>query len=153
MNAAIESVREETNGHKTSEKAELELNGVRVLIVDDDIDTCEMLTFALNQWGAEAQASASVSEAFTSIAEWQPDVLLTDINMPGEDGYALMSRLRSLNGGSGANIPVIALTAMARPEDSEQALSAGFQLHLAKPVDIQELAEAIANLTKKSTST
>jgi signal transduction histidine kinase/DNA-binding response OmpR family regulator len=149
--APIETIREEPNGHKTSEKAELELNGVRILIVDDDADTCEMLTFALNQWGAEAQASASVSEAFTSIAEWQPDVLLTDINMPGEDGYALISRLRSLNGGNGANIPVIALTAMARPEDSEQALLAGFQLHLSKPVDIQELAEAIINLTKKST--
>ncbi|HEX8368179.1 MAG TPA: response regulator [Pyrinomonadaceae bacterium] len=146
----VEPVQEETNGHKTDKIVEPELKGVRVLIVDDDVDTCEMLTFALHQWGAEAQASGSVSEAFTSITEWQPDVLLTDINMPGEDGYALINKLRSLNSENGANIPVIALTAMARPEDSEQALSAGFQLHLSKPVDIQELAEAIANLTKKS---
>ncbi|HEX8735301.1 MAG TPA: response regulator [Pyrinomonadaceae bacterium] len=150
VNAPVEPALEETNGHKPGETVEPELKGVRVLIVDDDADTCEMLTFALNQWGAEAQASASVSEAFDSIAEWQPDVLLTDINMPGEDGYALINKLRSLNNGNGANIPVIALTAMARPEDSEQALSAGFQLHLSKPVDIQELAEAIANLTRKS---
>jgi signal transduction histidine kinase/DNA-binding response OmpR family regulator len=147
--APSEIAREEPNGHKPTEIVEPELKGVRVLIVDDDADTCEMLTFALNQWGAEAQASASVSEAFTSIAEWQPDVLLTDINMPGEDGYALITKLRSLNSENGANIPVIALTAMARPEDTEHALSAGFQLHLSKPVDIQELAEAIANLTKK----
>lgn len=148
--APVDTLREETNGHKRDEPSEPELKGVRVLIVDDDADTCEMLTFALNQWGAEAQASGSVSEAFTSIAEWQPDVLLTDINMPGEDGYALINKLRALNGDSAANIPVIALTAMARPEDTEQALSAGFQLHLSKPVDIQELGEAIANLTKNS---
>jgi CheY-like chemotaxis protein/anti-sigma regulatory factor (Ser/Thr protein kinase) len=139
-----------TNGDKSQEKSETELNGVRVLIVDDDADTCEMLTFALNQRGAEAQASATVSDAFTSIAEWHPDVLLTDINMPGEDGYALINKLRASNSENGAHIPVIALTAMARQEDSEQALMAGFQLHLSKPVDIQELTEAIANLTKKS---
>ncbi|HLM01467.1 MAG TPA: ATP-binding protein, partial [Pyrinomonadaceae bacterium] len=151
VGAPVEPVvgEEEANGHKSREIAEPELKGVRVLIVDDDVDTCEMLTFALNQWGADTQASSSVSEAFDSIAEWQPDVLLTDINMPGEDGYALINRLRSLNDGeSDADIPVIALTAMARPEDTEQALSAGFQLHLSKPVDIQELAEAIASLTK-----
>jgi signal transduction histidine kinase/DNA-binding response OmpR family regulator len=150
MGAPLEITPEESNGHKPVEAGEPELKGVRVLIVDDDADTCEMLTFALSQWGAEAQASGSVSEAFTSIAEWQPDVLLTDINMPGEDGYALISKLRALNGDDAANIPVIALTAMARPEDTEQALSAGFQLHLSKPVDIQELGEAIVNLTKNS---
>ncbi|HEX9962114.1 MAG TPA: response regulator, partial [Pyrinomonadaceae bacterium] len=150
VGAPLEAVLEESNGHKSIETSEPELKGVRVLIVDDDVDTCEMLTFALNQWGAEAVASGSVSEAFTSIAEWQPDVLLTDINMPGEDGYALINRLRSLTAENAANIPVIALTAMARPEDSEQALLAGFQLHLSKPVDIQELGEAILSLTKKS---
>jgi signal transduction histidine kinase/DNA-binding response OmpR family regulator len=144
-----ESVQEESNGHKKYEKTDTELNGVRVLIVDDDVDTCEMLTFALNLLGAEAQASTSVSEAFVSIDKWQPDVLLTDINMPGEDGYSLINKLRALTPEKGANIPAIALTALARPEDSEQALSAGFQLHLAKPVDIEELAEAIANLTRK----
>ena len=121
-----------------------------ILIVDDDEDTCEMLSFALNLLGAEAHASNSVSEAFVSIAGWQPDVLLTDINMPGEDGYSLINRLRSSTPEKGSNIPAIALTALARPEDSEQALSAGFQLHLSKPVDIDELASAIAVLTKKT---
>jgi signal transduction histidine kinase/DNA-binding response OmpR family regulator len=144
-----ENVSEESNGHKQYENSNPELDGVRVLIVDDDVDTCEMLTFALNLLGAEAQASKSVSEAFVSIDEWLPDILLTDINMPGEDGYSLINKLRALTPEKGANIPAIALTALARPEDSEHALSAGFQLHLAKPVDIEELAEAIANLIQQ----
>ncbi|MDQ3798110.1 MAG: response regulator [Acidobacteriota bacterium] len=141
----------EPDGHEPVDDipAETGLKGVRVLIVDDDEDTCEMLAFALNQMGAEAQTSGSVSEAFDSIAASQPDVLLTDINMPGESGYSLINKLRSLNDGDGgAGIPAIALTGMTRPEDSEQALSAGFQLYLSKPVDIQELAAAIASLTK-----
>ena len=144
-----ESELEENNGYLKKDSSDLELDGVRILIVDDDADTCEMLTYALNQWGAQAQASASVSEAFTSISEWQPDILLTDINMPGEDGYALISKVRSLTPEKIASIPAIALTALARPEDSEQAISAGFQLHFAKPVDTQKLAEAIINLTRK----
>jgi CheY-like chemotaxis protein len=69
--------------------------------------------------------------------------------MPGEDGYSLINKLRALTPKKGANIPAIALTALARPEDNEQALSAGFQLHMAKPVNIEELAEAISNLAKK----
>jgi signal transduction histidine kinase/DNA-binding response OmpR family regulator len=141
---------EESNGAKPVKEFNEELSGVRVLIVDDDADTCEMLTYALSQWGAEAQTSQSVSDAFQSLSEWMPDVLLTDINMPGEDGYTLIKKLRSMPAGKGADIPVIALTAMARPEDTEQALSAGFQLHLAKPVDIEELGMALLNLTKNS---
>jgi signal transduction histidine kinase/DNA-binding response OmpR family regulator len=144
-----ESELEENNGYQKKESSALELDGLRILIVDDDADTCEMLTFALNQWGAQAQASGSVSEAFSSLSEWQPDILLTDINMPGEDGYALISKVRSLTPEKIASIPAIALTALARPEDSEQAISAGFQLHFAKPVDTQKLAEAIVNLTRK----
>lgn len=144
------TVREESNGHKQYENSDVKLSGVRILIVDDDADTCDMLTFALNLFGAEAHALKSASEAFESLSDWQPDVLLTDINMPGEDGYSLINKLRSLTPEKGANIPAIALTALARPEDSEQALSAGFQLHLAKPIDIDELAGAIADLTKKS---
>jgi CheY-like chemotaxis protein len=84
-----------------------------------------------------------------SLTEWRPDILLTDINMPGEDGYSLIRRVRALKPDEGSDIPAIALTAMARPEDSETALSAGFQIHLAKPVDIDELAEAIASLARK----
>ena len=148
-NPKIETIQEETNGQKAEQSFNASLEGIRVLIVDDDVDTCEMLNFALNQRGAETQSSNSVEEAFAALDQWQPNVLLTDINMPGEDGYTLISRLRALTPETKANIPVIALTAMARPEDSENALSSGFQLHLAKPIDIQELAEAILHLTKK----
>jgi signal transduction histidine kinase/DNA-binding response OmpR family regulator len=144
-----EQIREEANGHKQNGNFSPTLNGVRVLIVDDDPDTCEMLMFVLNHWGAEAQSSRSASEAFASIAEWHPDILLSDISMPGEDGYSLISKLRASAPEKGANIPAIALTALARPEDGEQALSAGFQLHLTKPVDSQQLAEAIASLAGK----
>jgi signal transduction histidine kinase/DNA-binding response OmpR family regulator len=150
VDAPVKAIKEKTNGHKRPESPGTKLNGIRVLIVDDDADTCEMLTFALSLLGAEAQASKSVSEAFVSIAGWMPDILLTDINMPDEDGYSLINKLRTLTPKKGANIPAIALTALARPEDSEQALSAGFQLHLSKPVDIEELAEAIANLARKT---
>jgi signal transduction histidine kinase/DNA-binding response OmpR family regulator len=142
--------KEKSNNHKQHLNSNHNLNGVRVLIVDDDIDTCEMLTLALSLLGAEAQASNSVSEAFVSMANWKPDILLTDINMPGEDGYSLINKLRASTPKKDSNIPAIALTALARPEDSEQVLSAGFQLHLAKPVNIEELAEAISNLAGKS---
>ncbi|MDQ6787348.1 MAG: response regulator [Acidobacteriota bacterium] len=145
---AAETGLEATNGHKPQENFNHQLKGIRVLIVDDDADTCEMLIYVLSHWGADAQASASVAEALNTITDWLPDVLLTDINMPGEDGYALIKKLRTTE--NGANIPVIALTAMARPEDGERVLSAGFQLHLAKPIDIEELAEAIVSLTEKS---
>jgi signal transduction histidine kinase/DNA-binding response OmpR family regulator len=148
--AAAEIAPEEnSNGYKSSADREPELGGVRVLIVDDDTDTCEMLAFALRDLGAEAQSSSSVAEAFSSLERFTPDVLLTDINMPGEDGYELIKKLRALETAA-ADIPAIALTAMARPEDGELALSAGFQLHLPKPVDIQQLAEAITSLTKNN---
>jgi signal transduction histidine kinase/DNA-binding response OmpR family regulator len=149
---AVVAQQAETNRYKPPADDDIagqaELKGVRVLIVDDDADTREMLAFALSQRGAEARASGSVSEAFDLIAERQPDVLLTDINMPGENGYSLINKLRSLNEDSASSIPAIALTGMTRPEDSEQALSAGFRLYLSKPVDIDELAAAIASLTK-----
>jgi CheY-like chemotaxis protein len=125
-----------------------ELNGLRVLLVDDDTDTCEMLTFALNLLGADTRSSTSVSDAFISLNECLPDVLLADINMPGEDGYSLIAKLRALSPEQGANIPAIAITAMARPEDGEKVIMAGFQAHLPKPIDIEELSAAIASLTK-----
>lgn len=122
------------------------LDGVRILIVDDDDDAAGMLRFALGNAGAEVRTSSSVPEAFVSLSEWQPDVLLADINMPGEDGYSLIRQLRSREPGNGSDIPAIALTAMARPEDSERALSSGFQLHIAKPVDIEDLSSAVRGL-------
>jgi signal transduction histidine kinase/DNA-binding response OmpR family regulator len=138
-----------TNGHNDIALGP-DLHGVRVLVVDDDADTCEMLTFALGLLGAETHCSNSVSDAFIALAEHAPDILLTDINMPDEDGYSFIGKLRSLPPENGSNIPVIAITAMARPEDSERVLSAGFQVHLPKPVDIEELSATILNLLKKA---
>jgi signal transduction histidine kinase/DNA-binding response OmpR family regulator len=144
-----QAVSKRTNGHRAAKKEDRKLNGLRVSIVDDDNDACNLLRFSLEMSGAEVQTSSCVADAMKSLTEWRPDILLTDINMPGEDGYSLIKRLRALKPDEGSDIPAIALTAMARPEDSETALSAGFQIHLAKPVDIDELAEAIASLTNR----
>ena len=139
------------NGHRIHQPmTERRLDGLRVSIVDDDDDACNMLRFSLETAGAEVKTCSSVADAMDSLREWIPDILLTDINMPGEDGYSLIKKLRALPPEKGCNIPAIALTAMARAEDSETAMSAGFQLHLPKPVDIDELAEAIASLTRKT---
>jgi len=137
-----------SNGTKPDGGPVKKLDGIRVLIVDDDADAAGMLQFALGAAGAEVRTSSSVPDAFISLAEWLPDVLLADINMPGEDGYSLIRHLRSREPGNGANIPAIALTAMARPEDSERALSSGFQLHIAKPVDIEDLSGAVRSLVR-----
>lgn len=149
--ALVETVRTQPDGaQQDRETLGCELHGVRVLLVDDDVDTCTMLTFALNLLGAETHSSTSVSDAFRHITQWMPDVLLTDINMPGEDGYSLIGKLRALSPEEGSNIPAIAVTAMARPEDSEKVMSAGFQAYFPKPIDIRELSEAIADLTKNT---
>ncbi|HKP68619.1 MAG TPA: response regulator [Pyrinomonadaceae bacterium] len=138
------------NGHHTLKPVSRQLDGLRVSIVDDDMDACNLLRFTLEMSGAEVKTSSSVADAIKSLKEWRPDILLTDINMPGEDGYSLIRRVRSLPPEQGANIPAIALTAMAREEDSENALSAGFQLHLPKPVDLDEMTLAILELSRRS---
>nr|WP_242040850.1 response regulator [Coleofasciculus sp. FACHB-1120] len=122
------------------------LDGVRVLVVDDDTDTREFLTFMLEQYGAEAIAVASAQEAFERIPQVRPDVLVSDIGMPSEDGYSLLEKVRKLDATQGGETPAIALTAYAREEDRTQALSAGFQMHLAKPVEPDELANVVAKL-------
>lgn len=138
-----------SNGNRYAKPVERQLVGLRISIVDDDNDACNLLRFSLEMSGAEVRTSSSVADALKSLREWVPDLLLTDINMPGEDGYSLIKKLRALKPEQGADIPAIALTAMARTEDSEQALSSGFQMHIPKPVDIEELAEAIVGLAGK----
>ena len=126
------------------------LKDIRVLIVEDDADAGQMLSFALRSAGAETRTSRSVSEAFDSLTSWIPDAVLSDINMPGEDGYSLIDRLRKTPQPEISTIPAIALTAMARPEDGDRALSSGFQMHIPKPVDIDELTKCISGLVKAS---
>ena len=137
------------NGHRQLTPVSRQLDGLRVSIVDDDNDACTLLRFTLEMSGAEVKTSSSVADAMKSLKEWRPDVLLTDINMPGEDGYSLIRKVRALTPEEGADIPAIALTAMARAEDSEHALSAGFQMHLPKPVDLDEMTSAILQLSKR----
>jgi two-component system, OmpR family, response regulator len=125
------------------------LQALRILVVDDDADSRDFMTVALEGEGAEVKAVGSVAEALTTIEDWRPDVLVSDIRMPDEDGYHLMRQVRKQSVSNPADrLPIgIALTAFARDEDREEALSAGYQAHLPKPVDLAELYRTIAQLT------
>ncbi len=128
----------------------LSLLGVRVLVVDDQIDSREFITTVLQQYQAEVQAVASVSEALQVIREWKPDVLVSDIGMPQQDGYSLIRKLREQSPELGGNIPAAALTAYARAEDRVRAIQEGYQLHLPKPVEPAELATVVASLVGRT---
>ncbi|HVG28406.1 MAG TPA: hybrid sensor histidine kinase/response regulator [Pyrinomonadaceae bacterium] len=125
------------------------LTGVRVLVVDDEPDARELFARTLSECGAEALTAGSAAEALAAIESERPDVLLADIGMPGEDGYALIGKVRGLPPERGGRTPAAALTAYAHAEDRVRALRAGFQLHLPKPVTSAELVAAIANLAAR----
>ena len=126
-----------------------DLTGLRVLVVDDDFDTREMIGRMLNQYGAKVCTASSSLEALEAFHEWQPNVLVSDLGMPGEDGFALIGKVRTLAPEQGGNIPAAALTAYIRDEDRQQALAAGYQTHIPKPVDPATLARAVAGLAKR----
>jgi PAS domain S-box-containing protein len=127
------------------------LSGLWMLVVDDEADARELLTVLLKQYGARVTAAASVAEALAALRQDEsgkrPDVIISDISMPDEDGYMLMRRVRQLPPEEGGRIPAVALTAFERASDRVRALSAGFQFHVPKPVEPDELAMVIANLT------
>jgi PAS domain S-box-containing protein len=123
-----------------------ELEGLRVLIVDDEADTRDLLLAVLTSCGAEVTPTASTAEALERIGREQFDVLVTDIGMPGEDGYSLIEKVRMLPAERGGTLPAAALTAYARMEDRVRALRSGFQIHVPKPVDPTELITVVANL-------
>jgi PAS domain S-box-containing protein len=120
-----------------------ELRGVTVLVVDDEPDARDLFAAILRQHGAVVRTAASVHDALESLESFKPGVLVVDIGMPGEDGYSL---IRHIRGGAQANMPAVALTAYARPEDRRRALDAGFEMHLPKPVEPVELVSAVADL-------
>src|SRR5947209_2584427 len=122
------------------------LKDLRVLVVEDEADTRDLLVLALEQCGAEVSAFASVPEALAAFDAATPDVLVSDIGVPFEDGYSLIRKVRARQADQGRDVPAVALTAYARTEDRERALEAGFQTHLAKPVDPSELIAAVARL-------
>lgn len=126
----------------------LSLAGLRVLVVDDEADARELLTIILTQYGAEVTTVATAGEAIEAIQKSQLDVLVSDIGMPGEDGYTLIRKIRALDPNQKGKIPAVALTAYARVEDQRQTLSAGFQVHLPKPVNPFQLATVLSNLAR-----
>jgi PAS domain S-box-containing protein len=125
------------------------LDGLRVLVVDDEPDTRELLKVGLGQCGAEVTVAGSASEAYEAMRNSGADLLISDIGMPGEDGYELIRRIRQLPAESGGRVPAIALTAYARVEDRMQALRAGYQMHVPKPVELAELVAVAASLVKR----
>lgn len=131
-----------------SEPAEkIKLDGLLILVVDDEKDTRQLLVQALTFHGATVETAASVGEALQIIEAKNPDVLVSDIGMPDEDGYSLIRKVRALSDAQHKNIPAVALTAFTRAQDRMRALSAGYQNHVSKPVDLDELATVIASLT------
>jgi PAS domain S-box-containing protein len=125
------------------------LDGLRVLAVDDEPDTRELLKMGLGQCGAKVTTVGSVAEALEAIVADVPDLLISDIGMPEEDGYELIRRVRELPPESGGRVPAIALTAYARVEDRMQALRAGYQMHVPKPVELAELVAVAASLIRR----
>jgi PAS domain S-box-containing protein len=123
------------------------LLGIRLLIVEDEPDARELLKVMLEQCGAEIKAAESVKEAFQEMEEWKPDVMISDIEMPVEDGYSLIQKVRSAETRP-QRLPAIALTAHARAEDRMRALRAGYDAHVAKPVEANELVAVIESLAR-----
>ncbi len=130
----------------------LPLTGIQILVVDDDADSRDFIAFVLEQDGAFVIAVSSAFEALQTLAEVKLDVLVSDISMPDMDGYMLIHQVRILTPEQGGQIPAIALTAFARNEDQEEALKAGFQMHLSKPLNPEELIAAITQLVEKKVS-
>jgi PAS domain S-box-containing protein len=125
------------------------LDGLRVLVVDDEPDTLELLKAGLGHCGAEVVTARSAGEALEVMVTAVPGVLISDIGMPDEDGYGLIRRVRALPVESGGRVPAIALTAYARVEDRMQALKAGYQMHVPKPVELAELVAVVASLVRR----
>jgi len=119
------------------------LAGVRVLLVDDETEARAVLTAALRAYGAETKEAASAREGLQRVRAWRPHIVLSDIGMPGEDGYAFIRQLRQLPPGEGGQTPAVALTAYGRPEDRVKALAAGYREHLTKPVTPDVLASVV----------
>jgi len=129
------------------------LHGVSVLVVDDEPDANEMVQTLLSSRGAEVRVAASARQALEILDRWRPDLIVSDIAMPEEDGYVFIERVRRLPAARGGDIPAIALTAYARIEDRVRILTAGFQTHVPKPVDPTELVAVVASVVRDAART
>ena len=126
------------------------LQGLKILVVDDEVDTRELIGEVLRECGSEVIVSRSVEEALAALEQHKPDILISDLGMPDEDGYSLISKIRALPAERGGQIPAAALTAYARAEDRLRVLRSGFQFHLPKPVDSAELVTVVASLAGRA---
>jgi CheY-like chemotaxis protein len=121
---------------------------LNVLLVEDGDDARDFLATALRQFGAQVTTAESAEAAMNALQQCAPDVLVSDIAMPGEDGYALLRRVKAWASEQNRQLPALALTAYASEQDRLQALSVGFQAHLSKPVEAGKLADTVAGLTR-----
>jgi PAS domain S-box-containing protein len=126
------------------------LEGLKVLVVDDEADTRELIGEVLKGCGSEVIITRSAAEALEALEQHKPDILISDLGMPDEDGYSLIEKIRALPSARGGNIPAAALTAYARAEDRMRVLRSGFQFHLPKPVDSAELVTVVASLAGRA---
>jgi CheY-like chemotaxis protein len=122
------------------------LDGARILVLDDEPDARALLEAVLSEAAAVVETRSTVRDALAAVDAFHPDVVVCDIGLPEEDGYVFVGKLRARPGRLGASLPVIALTAYARPEDRRSTVTAGFNAHISKPVDGDELIAVISNL-------
>lgn len=126
------------------------LNGLMVLVVDDNDDSLCIVTFILSDYQAQTKTATSVDEAIEAIEEWKPDIVISDIAMPDKDGYSLISSIRNKEASMGGFLPAVALTSYVYPEDISEAIDAGFQEVIRKPFEPNELVAVVARLTGQS---
>jgi CheY-like chemotaxis protein/anti-sigma regulatory factor (Ser/Thr protein kinase) len=136
--------RHPTVGGPLEERSYPRLDELRVLVVDDEPDSNEVMSTALASCGAEVRVAASAAEGLEELRRWTPDVIVSDIGMPGEDGYAFIAKIRAQPGAIG-RVPAIALTAYATADDRVRIFSTGFQVHVVKPINPDELLAVVAS--------
>lgn len=136
------------NLHLEEDRNLQSLEGLQVLVVDDNQDSLELVKIILEGYGTRIVTATSACEAIDAIAQFKPDVLISDIAMPSEDGYTLIRKIRTLSPEQGGLIPAVALTACVVQEERVRAFEAGFQVHLPKPLEPDQLIAVVANLAK-----
>jgi signal transduction histidine kinase/ActR/RegA family two-component response regulator len=135
-------------GNIPAAEAKRNLKGMKILVVDDEADARDYLRAVFEKYGSTVTTTASASQALESLEHERPDFLISDLGMPGEDGYSLIGKVRALSAERGGLTPAAALTAYARVEDRARVLRAGFQIHLTKPIEPDELVAAVASVVK-----
>jgi len=131
------------------ESGKIDLSGVKVLVIDDDQDARELLKRVLAECSADVKSAEGAAEGLGIVQDQRPDVIVSDIGMPGMDGYEFIRTVRDLSAEKGGNTPAIALTAFARSEDRTRAMLAGYQVHIAKPIEPHELVATVSSLARR----